>query len=522
MMNCKSFNKNLKEYLENDTTIRTSDQMNEHKKHCENCKRLYNEKLEVRISLEELFNLDSVSYTSQSQEIISKLDDKYYSRSVIFRLKYHFRRNILSYSSAMAIAILFIISLPTLKENVVNLKTSNNVPKITDTIISDTIVSDKITVKNSFDIKTAKLNNKTYFYGSLKENVLIETKDGKNIFTYNIKDESSSIIAKVYDSNNILNNVICNSKWIIWVEHEPSIKDTTTDTLTYTVPYKWQIVAQNVATGEKKIIDKCSFTTTNYKTYGIGYIVPTQLSVYNNTLVYCKTEPDNLQVKSELIKVDLNSNIKNIIASTNNVLDEWIHECSIYDNKIIWSKYKERYNKNLESSSEYKFSDLFIYNLNTKTIEQLTFNGHYASPSIYKNKVAAIKFPLRNPGEVTMNTEIAMIDLNSKKIQTIVDENSPCYSKVENDLYRCFPILSDKYLTWKNNFYGNNYIYDYTTNKFIKLVNEVDIKTNQNDVYTMDKNDIYFMDNNYALMYKTSPKTSSTEQVCVFLDTITK
>ena len=379
---------------------------------------------------------------------------------------------------------------------------NNNILKPTSASVSNTTL-----VINSFNLPKKELPTDLFFDGYLKDSTLIGSKkDCKNIYSHNINAGSTNIVANVYDSNNFIKTIVCNSQWIVWVENEVLIEDTSSKA------FKWQIIALNVATNKKTVIDKSSFINNKYEVPMFINYTPDKLAIYNNSLVYCKTQPDNLKIKTELVEYDLKSNTKNIISSTNDVMNEMIADCNIYENKIVWSTFKELNKNYKERLTQYKFSDLYIYELNTKKTQQITSNNFFHNPSIFKDKIAAIQIPLKLPNVSACNSEVVMINLNSKKIQTIVNENSPCYNEIEDELYRCNPKLNDKYLSWQNNTFSSSYIYNYNTNKFINLL---EIDSNPSNT-----NRIYNLFDNYALMYKTSDEEKNDKNICIFLNSI--
>lgn len=409
------------------------------------------------------------------------------------------KKRLISFLSIIALTILCVLIF------IQHSKRANTTSKPT---VALTSIRNPISVINFTDITKKKLPLDLFFQGYiLNSDDLISTKnDRKNIYSYNVKNGTINIIASVYDSNNFIKTITCNSEWIVWVEDEVLMDDTSNK------PFQWQMIAQNIASGKKHIIDKSSFISNKYKVPMFINYTPDKLSIYNNTLVYCKTVPNSLKVKTELIKYEIDSNKRNIITSTNDVMNEMIADCSLYDNTIVWSKYKEINNNYEERLTQYKFSDLFIYDLNTKIHKQLTYNDFFHNPSIFKDKIAAIKIPLKKSNQNACNSEVVLINLTNNQVQTIVDENSLCYDKIENELYRFDPTLNGKYLTWNNNVFNSTYIYNYNTNKFINLT-----KVYENPSII---NRIYAMYDNYVLLYKTSDQQKDNKSICIPLDNI--
>lgn len=429
---------------------------------------------------------------------------------VIRHDKKHFRvkKSVLKPISSVFLIIIIAICVISIYKFKINnrLKTVGNSAK---TLYITNTDKPKTTVVNAFNVSTKNLPLDISFQGSIKNNSLIGCKeDYKNIYSYNINDANTNIISKVYNNNNFIKTIISDSEWIIWVENETLVEDTKNK------PFKWQMIAQNIQNGKRYVVDKSSFTSNKYNVPMFINYTPDKLAVYNNTLVYCKTVPDGSKIKTELIQYDLSNNSSNIISSTDDVMNGMIADCNIYENKIVWSTYKE-INKNYnERLTQYRFSDLYIYDIDSKKVRQLTSNDFYTSPYIFKDKIAAVKIPLKNPDINACNSEIVMIDLNSKKVQIVVDENSPCYSRVEKELYRCSPVLTDKYLLWQNNSFSNTYIYNYNTNKFLNL-----LKPEDNSIF-IDR--IYAVYGNYVLMYHNTDEEKNNRDICFLLDTITQ
>ncbi|MCB2296197.1 penicillin-binding transpeptidase domain-containing protein [Clostridium tagluense] len=112
-MNCKTFNKRLRDYVENKSNEKLNKQMKEHIDTCPGCEKLYKERLELKSLLKELFKVPN--YTSQRSEIMNKLDNKFYNKSYAKKIFYHFTRNKFRYSAALICSSLLFFTLPVMK-----------------------------------------------------------------------------------------------------------------------------------------------------------------------------------------------------------------------------------------------------------------------------------------------------------------------------------------------------------------------------------------------------------------------
>ena len=193
-MNCKDFNKSLIEYIETDCSGLLNHEMKEHMAVCKECCNLYNENLQLKASFEELFNMPSRNFTPQNNEILSKLDNKYYEKSLISKITYHFKRNKFTYAAGISFAALLIFALPVMKDYV---SKPYNIGKITN---KKQITADK---------PSSSADKKFIHTYSIKDgnftSTLVEIGDPKKIKVgyslQNLKaDKTTSEIAKNHDA----------------------------------------------------------------------------------------------------------------------------------------------------------------------------------------------------------------------------------------------------------------------------------------------------------------------------------
>lgn len=321
----------------------------------------------------------------------------------------------------------------------------------------------------------------------------IVTKGQENkIYIYNVKNNSLKEVVKPNNSSKFIKALTGNSNWIVWFENESQIVNTENK------PYNWDLVAQNLKTGERFIIDKSSFKSNKLEVPQFVNYTPSKISISNqDIIVYCKTVPDNdNKVFSELVAYDLKSKKNKIIAKSDSVLNELIDNFSIFENKVVWSKYSkldQTYEKRL---TQYAYSDLFIYDIVSEKSEQLTQNEFFDNPVLYKNYLAAVKVPEKEKDQAVCTSDVILMNLTDKKIKNIVNKDTVSFINNSSNLYYITIAINDKYLSWQPIGGGDNrYVYDYKNDKFIEV-----IKKNNKDelfykqIYSVYGNDIFFHD----------------------------
>lgn len=115
-------------------------------------------------------------------------------------------------------------------------------------------------IESRLDNKIIDMIPDIFIYDKLREGVFLGVKgDLKDIYAYDINNNSLKKIIRVKDEGNFIKSLSCNSDWIVWVENEVLIMDTSNK------PFKWQIVAQNILTGEQIVIDKSPFSSNKFE-----------------------------------------------------------------------------------------------------------------------------------------------------------------------------------------------------------------------------------------------------------------
>lgn len=183
-MKCNYFRENLIDYIENRSSIEKAKKMREHIENCSKCENLYKEKLEIADSLSDMFNTPNIIYSSQIQQIIANLDEKYYSKSFINKISYHLRKNILRYSASIAAVVLLIAAVPIMKNYVFS---RQNPIKASSASNNSASIKRSNIVTNSFNGQLLEIPN------PLKVAVGYSVQDSKS-------NKTTSQIAKSYNA----------------------------------------------------------------------------------------------------------------------------------------------------------------------------------------------------------------------------------------------------------------------------------------------------------------------------------
>lgn len=348
--------------------------------------------------------------------------------------------------------------------------------------------------------KITETPNELFVKDRLKDGVFLAVnKNFKDIFEYNVKNNTYNGIIKTKNSDKYIKSVACNTQWVVWVEDESLIMNTSSK------PFKWEMIAQNISTSERIVIDKSEFNSNKFDVPLFINYTPDQIAISSdNVVVYCRNKPNNSQVASELVLYDLNNRILKSIATTDNVNNELIANCSIYLDKIVWSKYRELNDDFNFRYTQYKYSDMFLHDINTGMTEQLTNGDFYHNPCMYEDKLVAVCIPRRKANEGACNSEIVLLSIKSKDIKVIADKDSPHY--IAREVYRSNPKINDKHISWYNGGFDNRYVYDYNADNFIEVH-----KKQQDGIAT-----IYNMFDNYVFLYINLPEKEP-KKICIEL-----
>ncbi|WP_040210168.1 DUF4652 domain-containing protein [Clostridium polynesiense] len=148
-MNCSTFKKYLKDYMEGEVFLEVKEAMEEHLNGCRGCKKLYEEEKSIDDVFYSVLAGENIRFNSSRTRIINHIDKKRYSKNPIVKIKYAFIKNRFKVITAFA-AALFIFT-------VFSSDILNQVPRNNNIAVNST---DKI---------SANIENKTINDNVIKE-----------------------------------------------------------------------------------------------------------------------------------------------------------------------------------------------------------------------------------------------------------------------------------------------------------------------------------------------------------------
>lgn len=288
--------------------------------------------------------------------------------------------------------------------------------------------------------------------------------DEQAIIQYNVTDDDHTELVSVSADDRYIESFTGNAEWLVWIEDEMILYDTSNKS------YQWELLACNLLTGERISIDKSLFTTNQFNVPMFVEFVPSGLVISNqNTVAYCRTLPNGETIASEVVTFDLENGQMQVIDRADDILQEMIAYCCIQDSRVAWSRFSQLQDTYEQRLTQYLYSDLFLYDQANSTITQLTSQQFYNEPVIYGDKMAAIRIPDKPEDQFACNSEVVLIDLTTLEERVIVDENSPCYTRREHQMYRTLPHINDRYISWYNNMMSQRFLYDYQNQTYVEL-----------------------------------------------------
>jgi hypothetical protein len=126
-MNCKTFKDNSVYYLENEISGVINSEMREHLQQCQECSKLYKERLQLIKAFGQHFAAVDKSYNLHANEFTAKLNKNYYKNSLITKLSFHIRRNRANYMVLVSSLAFMLFMLPMIKDNYLY-KGKNEIP----------------------------------------------------------------------------------------------------------------------------------------------------------------------------------------------------------------------------------------------------------------------------------------------------------------------------------------------------------------------------------------------------------
>lgn len=123
-MNCKLVRRNIQRLINNELNSEEQEEMLRHLENCSDCKKEYNQQLEIEGELTKIFSTDSVDFKSSRKNIMDNIDKDKYRNSAPKDLGFMRRRNIKIISSI--VAALIVISVISIATRVVNFNNIRN------------------------------------------------------------------------------------------------------------------------------------------------------------------------------------------------------------------------------------------------------------------------------------------------------------------------------------------------------------------------------------------------------------
>lgn len=145
-MNCKKFKENIDYFIENDVSQKIDSEMKTHMKHCDSCRRYYEDKMRFHKILQNSFNTESIKFKSNKLNIMNAIDKNRYKNGKM--LKYNLLKYKKQFISIAAVLILSILFIPFALQKL-NINTSNNNENLQSIKQKEVIADKRASVKSS-------------------------------------------------------------------------------------------------------------------------------------------------------------------------------------------------------------------------------------------------------------------------------------------------------------------------------------------------------------------------------------
>lgn len=244
---------------------------------------------------------------------------------------------------------------------------------------------------------------------------VVKKESSENLYLYNIKSKQESLFEEI-DSSVIVSDIISNRYFIVWLEID---SDGLNDNKRV-----WNIYYKKVDDGKKTLIDSGEFEA-GYDDDINRLIFPDGFSLDNNNLVYRKYESElekknNIQTKkvvSQIIYFNLNNNKLEVIDTSNDLTSEILHLPIISMDNIVWQSIK------IDSTNDFKSTDVFVYNINNKTKNKKISTQSIKSLDIKNEHVVVAT---ENPSEIIIfnlkNNDIKILFYKGSKAEKFIKE----------------------------------------------------------------------------------------------------
>jgi len=177
VINCNVFLKSLKDNIAGELPYNVKQSADEHMNTCSNCKKIYDEQLKIYGLLKSTVANTPVEFSSSRNEILNRIDKNRYSKKLLNKVSFSFRRNSLKYAISGIALILFVYSSPYIYNN---LKVSKSI----ETSSENTTKQNKLNIIK--EIEYVSLLQEGPVNGAFLDKVIFADKD--KALTARIKD----------------------------------------------------------------------------------------------------------------------------------------------------------------------------------------------------------------------------------------------------------------------------------------------------------------------------------------------
>ncbi|MDQ7095702.1 hypothetical protein REC12_19105 [Desulfosporosinus sp. PR] len=271
----------------------------------------------------------------------------------------------------------------------------------------------------------------------------------KAIYLYQVNNSSTSIINTVVAPNKYIKSCIFNENWIIWVEDEVEIES---DNDVNEV--NWATYARNLQTGEVIEVDKYKKIDLDKSTY-YRALEPQALSEYGDKVVFTNYDLSTDGQPIQVIKMfDLTKKQMLILDSTKDYQKRFYSYPIISGDWLTWSESQV----NLLDFTEK--GKTFLYDIGKMAKSEISEGDEILWPYIDGNYIAA----RRKPDGFNENSSIMVFDKKTGIWTTIASPNASFY-KGKSHVEMGMAIISQQYLTWRDNVNSDIPVYDLQNNK---------------------------------------------------------
>ncbi len=194
-------------------------------------------------------------------------------------------------------------------------------------------------------------------------------------------------------------------------------------------------------------------------------LFPRYLDQSNNKLVYNRITDNQGKLVFDIVLYDVKDKSTQIVASSDNYIDNYFYNVAIDDTIITYTKYHD-INDSMkpERDTTYKYCDVYTYDIKTMKTTQISSNDFIIHLDISGNYISGIRYaPLSECKDYLKSVELVVYDINKKQWKAFVYGKSNLTAPKFYKNYLVFADLASN---------DNSKIYDYVNNKFISLNKE--------------------------------------------------